>query len=109
MERSKTRPPWRRSACSGSRVCSDRDMELGLGLIGIGREWGAGDRSVASQTQADELFRQALALNIGFFDTAPSYGQSEARLGRFLSELSSEQRKSVRVATKFGECWREGS
>ena len=84
-------------------------MELGLGLIGIGREWGAGDRSVASETQADELLRQALRLNIDFFDTAPSYGHSEARLGRFLSELSAEQRKGVRVATKFGEFWRDGS
>ena len=88
---------------------SDKNMELGLGLIGIGREWGAGDRSVASETQADELLREALTLNIDFFDTAPSYGHSEPRLGRFLSELSAEQRKGVRVATKFGEFWRAGS
>jgi aryl-alcohol dehydrogenase-like predicted oxidoreductase len=84
-------------------------MELGLGLIGIGREWGAGDASVASEIQADELLRQALALNIGFFDTAPSYGLSEARLGRFLSGLSSELRRGIRVATKFGELWSDGS
>jgi aryl-alcohol dehydrogenase-like predicted oxidoreductase len=88
---------------------SDKSMELGLGLIGIGREWGAGDRSVASQTQAEELLQHALALNIDFFDTAPSYGESEARLGRFLSQLSPEQRKGVRVATKFGEFWSAGS
>jgi aryl-alcohol dehydrogenase-like predicted oxidoreductase len=84
-------------------------MELGLGLIGIGREWGAQDRAVASEAQTDELLRQALALNIRFFDTAPSYGASEARLGRFLSGLSSERRADLRVATKFGELWRDGS
>ena len=78
-------------------------QQLGLGLIGIGREWGAEDRTVASEAQANELLRQALALNIGFFDTAPSYGASEARLGWFLSELSSEVRAGLRVATKFGE------
>jgi aryl-alcohol dehydrogenase-like predicted oxidoreductase len=84
-------------------------MELGLGLIGIGREWGAKDKTIASETQANELLRQALALNIRFFDTAPSYGASEARLGRFLAELSSEVRAGLRVATKFGELWRDGS
>lgn len=84
-------------------------MELGLGLIGIGREWGAGDRSIASETQANELLREALALNIRFFDTAPSYGASEARLGRFLSALAPESRRGIRVATKFGELWRDGS
>jgi aryl-alcohol dehydrogenase-like predicted oxidoreductase len=84
-------------------------MELGLGLIGIGREWGAGDRSVASETQASELLRQAVALNIRFFDTAPSYGASEARLGRFLSGLAPESRRGLRVATKFGEFWQDGA
>lgn len=90
-------------------MLSNSGMKLGLGLIGIGREWGAGDRSVASEMQTDELLRQALALNIGFFDTAPSYGLSEARLGRFTSGLSSELRRGVRVATKFGELWSDGS
>jgi aryl-alcohol dehydrogenase-like predicted oxidoreductase len=84
-------------------------MELGLGLIGIGREWGAGDRSIATEMQADELLRQALSLNIRFFDTAPSYGASEARLGRFLSGLAPGLRGGLRVATKFGELWRDGS
>lgn len=84
-------------------------MELGLGLIGIGREWGAADTSVASETQARELFGRALALNIRFFDTAPSYGASEGRLGRLLSGLSSEPRSGLRVATKFGELWRDGA
>lgn len=84
-------------------------MDLGLGLIGIGREWGAGDRSIASERQANELLRQALALNFRFFDTAPSYGASEARLGRFLSGIAAEHRRDLRVATKFGELWRDGS
>jgi aryl-alcohol dehydrogenase-like predicted oxidoreductase len=83
-------------------------MELGLGLIGIGRAWGSGDRSVASEAQTEELLRQALALGIRFFDTAPSYGASEARLGGFLSHLAVGPRGSLRVATKFGEQWQNG-
>jgi aryl-alcohol dehydrogenase-like predicted oxidoreductase len=84
-------------------------MELGLGLIGIGREWGAGDTTIASESQARELLQQALALAIRCLDTAPSYGISEARLGRFLSGLASEVRSGLCVATKFGELWRDGS
>lgn len=91
------------------RKPADVSMELGLGLIGIGREWGAGDRSIATEMQANELLRQALVLNIRFLDTAPSYGASEARLGRFLSGLAPELRRGLRVATKFGELWRDGS
>jgi aryl-alcohol dehydrogenase-like predicted oxidoreductase len=85
------------------------EMELGLGLIGIGREWGSGDRSVASEAQTEQLLRQALALGIRFFDTAPSYGASEDRLGRFLSQLAAETRANLRVATKFGERWQDGA
>jgi aryl-alcohol dehydrogenase-like predicted oxidoreductase len=84
-------------------------MELGLGLIGIGREWGAEDRTIASEMQARELLQHALALNIRFLDTAPSYGISEARLGRFLSGLASKGRSGICIATKFGELWRDGS
>ena len=83
--------------------------KLGLGLIGIGREWGGGDRSIASEQQADELLREALALKISFWDTAASYGHSEARLGRFLRGLSAEERRGLRIATKFGEYWVDGA
>jgi aryl-alcohol dehydrogenase-like predicted oxidoreductase len=83
--------------------------ELGLGLIGIGREWGAGDRSVASEAQAEELLQQALALGIRFWDTAASYGESETRLGRFLAALAPASRAGLRIATKFGEHWRGGA
>lgn len=84
-------------------------MELGLGLIGIGREWGAEDRAVPSAPQAEALLQQALDLDIRFFDTAPAYGDSEARLGRFLAGLSPEVRARLRIATKFGESWHDGS
>src|SRR5690606_12761778 len=39
------------------------------------------------------------------FDTAPSYGLSEERLGHFLDLLTPQQRAEVTVATKFGEHW----
>jgi aryl-alcohol dehydrogenase-like predicted oxidoreductase len=82
-------------------------MELGLCLIGIGREWGVGDRHVASAAETTELLNCAIALGIEFFDTAPSYGASEARLGAFLTRLDQATRLRLRIATKFGELWRE--
>ena len=40
-----------------------------------------------------------------WFDTAPSYGLSEARLGRFVSNLAaSGEADKVFVATKVGGC-----
>ncbi len=58
-------------------------------------------------TEADAVhfLESAYELGIRFFDTAPSYGLSEERLGIFLDSLSPEQRSSVTVATKFGEHW----
>lgn len=82
---------------------ADRNVEFGLGLIGIGKPWGFANPEVPDERQALTLLERALAL--GVRDTSPSYGVSEERLGRFLAALSSEERSQVRVATKFGEHW----
>lgn len=44
-------------------------------------------------------------MGIRYFDTAPAYGFSEIRLGKWLKSLTSEERKSITIATKFGEYW----
>lgn len=79
-------------------------IELGCGLIAIGRQWGT-TPEVPSEKEALHFLESAHESGIRFFDTAPSYGLSEERLGKFLRSLSAHQRSEVTVATKFGEHW----
>src|SRR5579859_5038385 len=80
-------------------------LSLGCGLIRIGRVWGVSQQSVPSEKEAHIFLEKAYSLGVRFFDTAPSYGLSEARLGKFLRKLSPKERKTIIVATKFGEHW----
>ena len=80
-------------------------VEFGLGLIGIGKPWGFAHPEVPDERQARTLLERAFALGVRYFDTAPSYGISEERLGRFLGTLTAGERSALRIATKFGEHW----
>ena len=80
-------------------------VEFALGLIGIGKPWGFANSEVPGERQALALLERAFALGVRYFDTAPSYGVSEERLGRFLAALTPGERSAVRIATKFGEHW----
>ncbi len=82
-----------------------RRVEFGLGTIGIGKPWGFANPEVPDERQALTLLERAFALGVRYFDTAPSYGVSEERLGRFLAALTPGERSQVRIATKFGEHW----
>jgi aryl-alcohol dehydrogenase-like predicted oxidoreductase len=82
-----------------------RRLTLGLGLIGIGKPWGHTAGDVPNETQVRQLFETAFTLGIRYVDTAPSYGVSEQRLSTFLSSLTTVQRASLTLATKFGEHW----
>jgi aryl-alcohol dehydrogenase-like predicted oxidoreductase len=79
--------------------------EFGLGLIGIGKPWGFANPEVPDEGQARTLLERAFALGVRYFDTAPSYGVSEERLGRSLVALTAGGRSQIRIATKFGEHW----
>jgi len=79
--------------------------QLGLGLIGIGRAWGHVPGEVPSHRDAVALLEYAFELGIRYFDTAPSYGTSEERLGCFLKSLTASERRELTIATKFGEHW----
>jgi aryl-alcohol dehydrogenase-like predicted oxidoreductase len=81
------------------------DVKLGLGLIGIGRQWGHAGGQVPEEAAAIDFLRGAYELGVDFFDTAASYGSSEQRVGRFLQTLSPEQRNHITVSTKFGDHW----
>jgi aryl-alcohol dehydrogenase-like predicted oxidoreductase len=75
-------------------------IELGLGLLSIGRTWGARSESPPPESEALALLEKAVSLGIRFFDTAPAYGASETILGRFL-----RWNDHPFVATKMGEWW----
>lgn len=75
---------------------------LALGTVKFGRVDGL--KYPAAFERPDDaalaiLFNRALDLGITVFDTAPAYGDSEARLGRLLART----RAPLVVATKVGE------
>ncbi len=76
-------------------------IELGLGLLSIGRAWGARGEAPPSERDAFALLEKAVSLGIRFFDTAPAYGTSEAIFGRFLRQTGAH----AVVSTKMGEWW----
>jgi len=84
---------------------TDNPVKLGLGLISIGREWGFVKDEVPSEERVEDLLQTAIELGIRFYDTAPAYGYSEERFGRFLSQLDSASAANVFVATKCGIHW----
>src|ERR1019366_8677555 len=80
-------------------------VEFGLGLIDIGKPWGFANPLVPDERQARTLLERAFTLGVRYFDTAPSYGVSEERLGRFLGALTAGERGAGRIATKFRRHW----
>jgi aryl-alcohol dehydrogenase-like predicted oxidoreductase len=80
-------------------------VSLGVGLIGLGRPWGHVPTAVPSEAEALDFLAYAYAAGLTFFDTAPSYGLSEARLGKFLRTLDPAGRRRLTIATKFGDHW----
>jgi len=80
---------------------------LALGTVKFGRVDGL-QYPTAFNRPDDEalitLFKRALDLGITLFDTAPAYGDSEARLGRLLTLTSTP----LVIATKVGEAFDGG-
>ncbi|HEY2592607.1 MAG TPA: aldo/keto reductase [Chloroflexota bacterium] len=68
---------------------------LGLGSGGANR---LGQARAADRSETNKLVRHALDLGINFFDTAPSYGDSESLLGEALVGVP---RQSYVLGTKF--------
>lgn len=80
-------------------------VQLAAGLTRLGRPWGVRSTPVPTDHEAHTYLSAAVSLGVRIFDTAPSYGTSEARLGRFLQSLKRETRDTLFIATKFGEWW----
>lgn len=80
---------------------------LALGTVKFGRTDGLKYPTAFERPDdehLDRLFKRALDLGINMFDTAPAYGDSEARLGRLLGMTS----LPLIIATKVGEEFDEG-
>ncbi|MCH2144388.1 MAG: aldo/keto reductase [Phycisphaerales bacterium] len=83
---------------------------LGFGAFKIGR-----NQKTKYQTHYDlpsdqavhQLLDGVLDCGINLFDTAPAYGESEARIGRYLRE--SGRRDEVVLCSKVGETFEDGS
>lgn len=82
-----------------------RNVQLGAGLIRIGREWGHVKQPIPPEAAALAFLEHAVDSGILYFDTAPSYGLSEERLGKFLQSVPEDVRARLTIATKFGEHW----
>lgn len=81
-----------------------KKISLGCGLISIGRKWATHNEPL-NEKESHDFLKEACRLGINLFDTAPSYGNSEFKLGNFLSNLESTSRDEIKIATKFGEHW----
>lgn len=80
---------------------------IGLGAFKIGRNQSIRypDRyDLPTDDDADRLLNGALDLGINYIDTAPAYGVSEQRIGRFIGHRNDE----FIVSTKVGETFEDG-
>lgn len=80
-------------------------VRFGLGLVSLGRPWGHVRHPPPTPEQAYQLLHTAVKAGVRFFDTAPSYGESEALLGNFLKTLDPRTLGRLTVSTKCGEHW----
>jgi len=76
--------------------------QIGCGLVRIGRVWGVKEMTVPKEEDAILFLKEAYEMGVRVFDTAPSYGSSEERLGIFLGQLGNRASECF-VATKCGE------
>jgi aryl-alcohol dehydrogenase-like predicted oxidoreductase len=76
--------------------------KTGMTVSALGFGTGPLGDSSLDDVAAERLVRTAIDLGINVIDTAPSYGSSEARIGRVLSTMTSSARDRVIVVTKGG-------
>lgn len=77
---------------------------IGFGAFKIGRNEKTkypGQYPLPSDAEAERLLNAVLDLGIDWIDTAPAYGISEERVGRFLSRRRAEFVLSTKVGERF--------
>lgn len=80
---------------------------IGYGAFKIGRNTGvkyAHGYALPDDAEAERLLNGVLDLGITYIDTAPAYGSSEERIGRFLAH----RRREFTLSTKVGERFEHG-
>ena len=82
------------------RILGKTGLEVSLLGIGTGGSSQFGQKSNVAEEEVLKLVHRALELGINFFDSSAVYGDSEAILGRALSEVP---RQDYILATKEGE------
>lgn len=80
------------------------NVELGLGLLSIGREWGVKNVRPPSLEKSLLLLQTAFSNGVTFYDTAPAYADSEKILGDAIVKRLLD-RQQVTIASKMGEYW----
>ena len=81
---------------------------IGFGAFKIGRNEGikyAQGYEIPDDQSVERLLNGVLDLGVTYIDTAPAYGLSEERIGRFLSH----RRKEFVLSTKAGERFEDGT
>ncbi len=72
---------------------------IGLGTAEIGLAYGLGSKKLPTDQEADYLMKSAVEMGVTYFDTAPSYGLAEERIGKSgIAKLP-----GVVVGTKCGQ------
>ena len=74
----------------------------GLDVSALGFGAGPLGSTELGEPESDAILREAIELGITVFDTAPSYGASEERLGRVLKSCTAAERDRLVVVTKGG-------
>lgn len=74
-----------------------------LGTVQLGMTYGLGeDRAKPSEEKAFSILDKAMELGVNNLDTANNYGDSEAVIGRWLSQRRKENKELPWVVTKIG-------
>lgn len=87
------------------RILGKTGLEVSLLGIGTGGSSQFGQKSNVAEEEVLKLVHRALELGINFFDSSAVYGDSEAILGRALSEVP---RQDYILATKFAPVKKDG-
>jgi aryl-alcohol dehydrogenase-like predicted oxidoreductase len=87
---------YRQLGRTGLRVSA-----VALGTVELGLDYGIpnGDHLRPSAAQAEALLHRALDLGVNLIDTAPAYGESEARIGTALASRRAEYLIATKVTS----------
>lgn len=80
---------------------SVRSLAIGTWAWSPSSTWGKEAESNTDEATNREAFLSAIKVGCTFFDTAEVYGESEARIGRYIAALPEAERSQVAVASKF--------